>query len=278
MTYTTDYDLDSKGFDFVDITKENFELLEPIANNVDEIVMKLTSNIQLLSSADVISGDELTSELGITQGSSQYSDTSWIMFPDHLTPNGKQLLVPLKTIRHSISWDAIYNAGAVYGTGSDISDGEQWMLDNDDNYSSGDRVEQDATVSINGRTYKVRLMRGAGDDPTDSFDDSDRGSLGADNEWNALMLPIHEKARTGNWNYTEYAPSSVDDWAIYFSDADLLTHNDFGNGSRVWCQETRDTDTFRRVVRGDSGVSNLDAGGSSSTSHNAGWRPVLEKE
>ena len=256
---------------------ENFSELESLHDNKDEIIMKLTSNIQLLSSADVISGDALASELGITQGTSQYSDTSWIMFPDHLTPNGKQLLVPLKTIRHSVSWDAIYNAGAVYGTGEDISTAEQWMLDNDDNYDSAtDRVAQDAEVSINGRTYKVRLMRGAADDSTDSYADSDKGSLGPENEWNALMLPIHEKARTGDWNYPNYVPADVDDWAIYFSDADLLTHQDLGNGSYTWCQETLDTDTSSRVNRGRLGVSLLRASSSSITYSSLGWRPVLE--
>jgi len=227
----------------------------------------------LIPSADFISGDELASELGITQGTGQNSGTSWLKF----SFNDKILIIPMKTIRYSISWNAIYNAGAVYGTGSDISDGEQWMLDNDTNYDpETDRIEQNAEVTVNGETYKVRLMRGAGDDPTDSFDDEDRGSLGSANEWNALMLPIHERAKTGNWNYSEYAPSSVDDWAIYFSDADLLTNNDFGNGAYSWCQETRDTDTSRRVLRGGRGVSELYASPSSSTSLNVGWRPVLE--
>ena len=226
----------------------------------------------LIPSSDFISGDALASALGITQGNSQYSDTSWLKF----SFDGKTLITPMKTIRHSVSWDAIYNAGAVYGTGEDISAGEQWMLDNDENYSESDRVEQNATVSINGKTYKVRLMRGAGDDPTDSYDDSDRGSLGPENEWNALMLPIHEKAKTGNWNYPDHVPASVDDWAIYFSDADLLTHEDFGNGSFSWCQETLDTETSSRVCRGRFGVSTLTSSPSSRTSPGRGWRPVLE--
>ena len=177
----------------------------------------------VIPAEDFITGDTLSAELGITQGSSQFSDTPWLKFAF----NQKVLVVSMKTIRHSISWDAIYQAGAVYGTGSDISSGEQWMLDNDSNYSS--RVTQDATVSVNGRTYKARLFKGAGEDPTNSYDDPDRGSLGDANEWNALMLPIHEKARNADWNYSEYVPASVPDWAVYFSDGDLLTYNDFGN-------------------------------------------------
>src|SRR5699024_2537618 len=77
-------------------------------------------------------GVNLASEVGISQGTSQFSETPWLKF----AWRGKILFTPLKTIRYSVSWDTIYKAGAVYGTGSTISDGEQFMLDNDPNYGS----------------------------------------------------------------------------------------------------------------------------------------------
>src|SRR5699024_1859065 len=73
---------------------------------------------------DVFSGDNLALAVGISQGISQFSNTPWLKF----SWGRKILLTPLKAIRRSISWDHIYEAGAVYGTGSTISDGEQFML------------------------------------------------------------------------------------------------------------------------------------------------------
>jgi len=121
----------------------------------------------------------------------------------------------------------------------------------------------------------VRLMRGAADDPINSFSDSDRGSRGPENEWNALMLPIHERAVSSSWLYPEYAPTSVANWGINFSDGDLITHRDFGNGSYRWMQETRDDDVSRRVSRGYDGVSTLYAGDSASTYSTRGFGPAL---
>ncbi len=68
----------------------------------------------------------------------------------------------MKPIRHSISWDQIDARGAVFGTGPLES------------------------VSIHGYNFTVRLMRGSGNDPTDSYADADRGSVWAsDGNWKA---------------------------------------------------------------------------------------------
>ena len=165
---------------------------------------------------------------------------------------------------------------------TNVSGGEQWMLDNDDNYdASTDRVSQNAQVTIDGLEYRVRLFRGAADDPTDSYADSDKGSIGPDNEWNAIILPLHQRAKMQDWNYSAYA-GTTEYWDVNLTDEDLRTHNSFGSGSYSWCQETRDTinadePTFsRRVNRGLLGASNLTASASSSVSSNNGWRPVLE--
>jgi hypothetical protein len=100
-----------------------------------ELIGNRTVPVQIISSSDFISGSELSSALGITEGTLQFSNTPWIRFPSHLTPNGKTLYTTLKTIRYGISWDALYQAGAVYGTGSTISDEEQYVLDNDTSYN-----------------------------------------------------------------------------------------------------------------------------------------------
>ena len=265
------------------VTDEMIQLLQEIKS---EVAMSDISNPDILSfgtmdagffgiipASDFITGDQLASDVGITQGTSQFSDTNWLKFAF----NGDILIVPQKTIRHSISWDHIYLQGAVYGDG--LTAGESGAEHHNLTSSSGTDLTptaQDASVTINGKDYRVRLIRGAADDPTASFDDADRGSLGDENEWNALMLPIHEKAKANNWNYPEYVPT-VNTWDIDFSDGDLLTHRDFGNGSYSWCQETRDTDVSPRVTRGYRGVSLLCATGSAYTNSTRGWRPVLER-
>ena len=219
-----------------------------------------------VSANDLITGEDLCTEIGLSEGTLQHSDENWLKFANQ----GKILFIHKKTIRNSVSWDAIASAGAVYG----------------DNSSQGN-----AQITIDGLTYKVRLMKGAGSDPTDSYDDNDHGSLDRDengniidpnwfegmrNEWNALMLPIHVNADGNNWAYPDYVPANVPDWGMGFTDEDLLTNNDYGSGSYSWCQETRDTDISRRVYHGRNGVSFL-ATGASSFAHSAyGFRPVLE--
>ena len=156
------------------------------------------------------------------------------------------------------------------------------MLDNDDNYDPDtDRVSQNAIVTIGGLQYRVRLFRGAADDPTDSYADSDRGSIGPDNEWNGIILPIHQRAKMQDWNHPAYA-GTTEYWDVNLTDEDLRTHHTFGTGNRSWCQETRDTiqgeePTFsRRVSRGLNGASLLLARTSSLVGSSFGFRPVLE--
>ena len=298
------------------------------------------------SGSQEFDGDNLALALGISQGTSQFSDTAWMKFSSY----GKILFRPVKTIRRSISWNAIYNAGAVYGddsvgicppngrVGAELSidetdnsinidtatddgflrssavlasagdtivlagfgdnDGEHeiesitdtkiivtsasTLVDfsgtNDSRiWNKDDEVAQNAIETIGGLQYRIRLMKGAANDPVDSYSESDRGSRGDANEWNRLILPLHERAKDGNWNYPAYAPENVDDWGVGLTDENMMTHNQFGNGSYHWCQEVRnDTQTYRRVVRGYLGASYLYAFGSWITGSYRGWSPVLE--
>lgn len=142
-------------------------------------------------------------------------------------------------------------------------------------------VTQNTIVTIGGKQYRVRLLKGAGEDPVDSYADSDRGAVGPDNEWNDLILPLHERAKLGNWNYSEYAKNKdggpIEDWEIGLTDENLRTHYDFGTGSRSWCQETRDdSETYRRVFRGSTGASSLHAYGSRDAGSFYSWHPILE--
>lgn len=290
-------------------------------------------------------GVNLATAVGITQGTAINSNTPWMKF----FSGGEIIFVPVKPIRHSTSWNSIYNAGAVYGDGSigvtppNGRSGNKLSVDganssfliepsatdegflrdsaviaavgdtivtrgfaNEENngefviseitdtaikvnatlftepkgrnsasiYKKGDEVAQDAEVTVGKHKYKVRLLKGAAQDPLNSYSDADRDLVGPASEWNGLILPLHEKAKLGNWNYRSYA-GDVDDWGVGLTDADLVTHHTLGRGSYSWMQETSDVASFRRVLRGGDGASYGDHYTSWRTWFAVGWRPAL---
>lgn len=148
-------------------------------------------------------------------------------------------------------------------------------------YNNNKKVNQGKTVVIGDKTYRVYLMKGAGANPTDSYADGDRGAAGPDNMWNKLILPLHEHAKLGDWNYPAYAVDEAgakitSDWDIGLTDENLRTHNIYGVGSYSWCQEVLDTVGWRRVFRGYHGASYLNSYYSWVTGNHVCWRPVLE--
>jgi len=302
-----------------------------------------------VTAADFINGDDLAAAIGLSAGSSQFTNTPWIKY----MWKGKVCFTPLKTIRYGVDWDSIYNVGAIYASGDegtlppegrlgteltvDATDnsinttehflgdktpttdqydtvgtvGETIVLDgwaNVDNngefvidsitdtkivvsggilvaevgdrtnrlYPKANAVTQNTFINLKGFDFNVRLFNGASNDPLNSYTDPDRDSVGDKNEWNNIILPLHERAESQNWNFPNYT-GTTENWRMYLSDADLMTHNQFANGSYSWCQEVRDgTQTFRRVGRGYNGASYLSADYSWNASSRIGWRPVLQ--
>jgi len=143
-------------------------------------------------------------------------------------------------------------------------------------YPKSNVVTQNTFINLKGFDFNVRLFSGASNDPLNSYADADRDAVGDMSEWNNIILPLHERAISQNWNYPNYA-GTTENWRIYLSDEDLMTHNQFGTGAYSWCQEVHnDTQTFRRVVRGYIGASYLGAYYSWVTYSRFGWRPVLQ--
>ena len=68
----------------------------------------------IIPASDFITGTDLVTQIGLTAGTAMESNTSWIKY----IIDGKIRYVPLRPIKHSVTWDAIYNAGAVYGDGT----------------------------------------------------------------------------------------------------------------------------------------------------------------
>jgi hypothetical protein len=294
-----------------------------------------------VSAVDLITGDALALDLGLTAGTSMYSDGPWIKY----IYQGQIKFAPVKGFRHTIAWNPIYNVGAVYGTedegtlppngrlGTQLSIlasdnsinttgdfltasavvgavAETVKLTGWDNganvgtftidsitstkivlsggtlvdeslnksgkiYNTADMVTQNAKTTIDTVEYRVELFKGGASDPLDSYADGDRGSIGVDNEWNAIILPLHINAKLQDWAYPQYT-GTTEYWGIDLTDEDLRTHYKFGPGSYTWCQETRDdSNTFRRVLRGYYGASYLSANSSWYVGSIYVWRPVL---
>jgi hypothetical protein len=203
--------------------------------------------------SELITGDALASECGISQGTSQHSTEPWLKF----AYKGEILFVAKKPIRRSISWDAINTANCVYG-------------------DSGDK-----TVTVDGLTYKVTLMRALepSNDPK-TVASAVSGAVNHHSEWNRLMCQIHQKAINGSWGYPDNIESDIGilEHSLgsgsqgMYNDADLVVGS--GNGRYSWCQEMS-TATHTRLARGGSRLE--DASNISSSDSNAfnGWRPVL---
>ena len=302
-----------------------------------------------VSATDFITGADLSTALGISAGTLINSDTPWIKY----IWEGKVCFTPLKPIRHNIPWNAIYNAGAVYGSGdegtlppmgrigklisiddtdnsintttqnflgdkssdmdyadtvgavgdtlilkgwTDPANNGSFVIDSITNekivvssgtlvteagtalssfYKYANAVTQNKKVTVRGLEYSARLFRGASNNPTNSYGDSDRDSIGVNNEWNGIILPLHEHAKLQNWIYPAYA-GTTEDWGIYLTDGDLVTHNTLGSGSYTWCQEPQDATSWRRVYRGYHGASYLFSYHSWYVTSGYGLRPVLE--
>lgn len=290
-------------------------------------------------------GVNLATAVGITQGTSIHSSTPWMKF----ISKGDIIFVPVKPIRYSTPWNAIYNAGAVYGDGTigvnppggragnklsvdganssflietggadrgflmggaviasvgdtivtrgfanEENNGEFVISEITDTaikvnatlftepkgrnsasiYKKGVEIKQDKAVTVGKHKYKVRLLKGAAQDPVNSYSDADRDMVGPASEWNGLVLPLHERAKLGNWNYRAYA-GDVEYWGMDLSDKDLITHHTFGYGSYTWTQESSDVASFNRVIRGSYGASLGNQGNSWHTGTETGWRPAL---
>ena len=200
-----------------------------------------------VATTDLINGEELADRIGLTAGTAQHSTEPWL----HFILDDVELYIAKKPYRHSVNWDQINAVDAVFG---------------------------DKTIVINGKTYKVRLLKSV------ATDDTYTGSTGIydpveayGSEWNRLMYPIHSGNHTSISN-----PSSVSGERIrlgtlaQYADSDLLVHYSGSNGSFSWCQETPSRNTGSRVCRGFHGVSYLNWRSASQVSSNNGWRPVLE--
>jgi hypothetical protein len=154
-------------------------------------------------------------------------NTNYLKFEN---TNGTILFVAKTPVKHSISWDSI-NGGS----------------------NSQDPTRTDSGVygamkrTINGDTYKIRLLTGGNANPASS----------AGGEWNHLLV---ELVNAG----------------VGYTDATFITHYSHSNGEFCWTQEQHSSGSSYRVGRGGSGVSDFAYDYSGHEYDYDGWRPALE--
>lgn len=191
--------------------------------------------------SELITGDELAKMIGLTAGTSQFSDEPWLKF-SYL---GKTEFIAKKTFRYSISWNDINAVNAVFGN---------------------------RTIKVGDNTYKIRLMKGKTEGKQNDSS-SYSGNINKGSEWNKLMLPIHIKA-PDKWQYPGNVNSPTENWNVGYTDNDLFTNSSAGKGSYCWCQERGRAGNG--LLRGLDDVSYSNNASPSNNMPSFGWRPVLE--
>lgn len=115
-----------------------------------------------VSTAELFTGTEVASSIGLTLGNAQNDNEPWLKF----ALDGSILFIAKKPYRNSVTWTSINTAGAVYNTVASKT------------MTKGDDV------------FRVTLMTGANTDPTPvQFGDNPAGTELS--EWNRLMYKIH---------------------------------------------------------------------------------------
>lgn len=145
---------------------------------------------------ELISGSDLTTQLGISFGDELNADPDWLKF----AYQGQILFIAKRPLRHSFSWSQLTGDDLIYG------------------------AEGDAQLTIDEVTYRVRLMTGGNGDPSD----------GAGGEWNALFYPIHVDDPNGqSWGVgyadTDLGIASGDGRTTFCQETSAVDSDD-----RVW--------------------------------------------
>lgn len=190
-------------------------------------------------------GTSLAQILGIGNATPEVlinNDSGWLKF----VHNGKIKYIAKKPFMHTVSWNDIAKAEAVYGN---------------------------RTVRIGSRLFRVSLLSGAEADPS-SWTTASTASdnKGAGSEWNELVYRVNVGVPTDGATTNQGGKQVGLNW-WNFTDTDIVVGS--GDGRYTWCKETLSYNTASRVVRGYVSLSSFNYGASSNTNALVGWRPCL---
>lgn len=237
------YDTERNMVRFHDgVTQGGFEIPNVPAINLSDRFLGETPHTEL------INGEDLSTllNLGTTPGWFDRNLNPWLSF----ILDGKTLHVAKQPYTKGLTWNQLDAVNAVYGN----------------------RIE-----TIQGKQYRIRLLKGANADPSPmplSYEFDAAGTHGS--EWNRLMYRISDITGTEPGNTLASEGISNGDWAQY-TEAELgIGPNLEGDGGANWCQETSTNDTTSKLVRGEYGVSESYFASADESEWLMGWRPVLE--
>jgi hypothetical protein len=184
-----------------------------------------------ISQAKLITPAELITQLGIVQGSSINPDTSWMKF----AYKGKTLFVAKQGIRQNLTH--------LYLQGRNVVNGSK-------------------TIVIQGKTYKVRLMKGGATQNQAGLDGS---------EWSQLMYRVCTEGPGGlqKWDNIPHAElCKIVPYSTYVTGDFWQTQEYAINGGFGTINETRGRASISASTYLDMGANN--------TYPWSAWRPVLE--
>lgn len=192
-----------------------------------------------------LTAQSLSDAVGWEVGTLINEGTKWIT----TTFAGKEIIFPAKPIRMGISWHDIYLRGAVYGT------------DDAGPYPYTEvHVIQNRRVTFEGKTYRVRLMRGADDMLTSTRYNTNQPGGTLNSEYHHTIIALYDAGKY-----------SLEDLGFGYQ----------GSYAGVWCMESHTWNSNRgRVLRGRTSIYNFgatygDYRGATSSGYTT-WRPVLE--
>lgn len=207
-----------------------------------------------VTDTELFAGWEIATFLNLNAGiADKISNNTWMKF----IYKGKFLFVCKEFIRYSLSWNDIYNVGAMYGVkGPGLypvsgSPADQWKI----------MLKQEAGVSVPWK-LAVRTMKGANVDPYVGVDYTAFG-LAEGNEYNDLMyrlLAVGTNSRPNTGIFEQWV-----------GDTELAG----GFAQYTILQETSVANVGVCMFRGPTGTT---LGGNKATTRAAidGYRPVLE--
>lgn len=188
-------------------------------------------------------GTSLANSLGLSATGAvlHNNDSGWLKF----VHEGKVKYISKKSFVHTVSWNDIAKAEAVYGN---------------------------RTIRIGSNLFRVSILSGAEADPSSWVAASTAtDNKGAGSEWNQLIYRVCSVIPTDGATTYHGGKQIGSNWKD-FSEADL---NITGDGGYAWCKETLGYNTSNRVFRGGSSLSGFGNGASSSAGAGYGWRPCL---
>lgn len=192
-----------------------------------------------VSSTDLISGSELASLVGFSNGIVKDDTAGWLQFKSQ---EGVEFLVAKKTLRYRLSWNQLEAALLVYGN---------------------------KQVVIKDKLYKLRLLKGAEADPSAWTADlgQDNPALVRSSEWNRF---IERVAAENPIDAPNFANFSLTDLSIAVTSTGRLTlcmETLGSNSAQNVARGNASLPQFNYVNKSD---------GTTSTQDHYGWRPVLE--